>query len=268
VTIIKKEIIMGVRSSRQKLEGKVNLTLLDPYTLADKNGPIHRDYLAHCFRWAFVGKLIKRGYYVLDIGAGTGNLAETLYRNRIRPGYYAAVELKESYLKELTELSKAVNFVMNVFKKDIRKDSLPLIFEELFDVVCCFEVIEHFESYWDKPDYLSNLLSEMKRACKADGRILLSTPNYDGIHKAKNHVYEYREDELESILLKHGFKIERKYGTFMNLGRPEQAKRVLTQAEFEVYQKLYSYYNSSILSVMFAPLHPSESRNILWVLKK
>jgi len=259
---------MSVRSSRQKLEGKVNLTLLDPYTLADKNGPIHRDYLAHCFRWAFVGKLIKRGYYVLDIGAGTGNLAETLYRNKIRPSYYAAVELKESYLKELMELSKTVNFVMNVFKRDMRKDSLPLIFEELFDVVCCFEVIEHFESYWEKPDYLSNLLNEMKKACKADGRILLSTPNYDGIHKAKNHVYEYRENELESILLKHDFKIERKYGTFMSLGRPEQAKRVLTQAEFEVYQKLYSYYNSSILSVMFAPLHPSESRNILWVLRK
>jgi len=259
---------VSVRLSRQKLKGKVNLTLLDPYTLADKNGPIHRDYLAHCFRWAFVGKLIKRGNYVLDIGAGTGNLAETLYRNRIKPGLYVAVELKESYLRELRALAEIVNFSMQILKRDMRKDCLPLTFKEIFDVVCCFEVIEHFESYWEKPHYLTNLLLEMKRAVRKNGVILLSTPNYDGIHQAKNHVYEYTEEELEFILLNHGLKVKKKYGTFMSLGRSNQAKSMLTPAEFEVYQRLHPYYNSSILSVMFAPLHPSESRNILWILKK
>jgi len=251
---------------RKKL-GKINLTLLDPYTIAEKHGPIHRDYLAHCFRWAFVGRLIKRDMAILDVGAGTGNLAETLYRNRLKPKVYVAIELKPSFVQELIKLSKIVNFPMVIYDKDVRIFVYPDEFENFFDIVCCFEVIEHFESYWEKP-YLKHMLLQLKRVVKPNGNILLSTPNYDGIHKAANHIYEYRESELQTIFYSLGFQIEGKYGTFMSLGRPQQAKKILTEEEFIVYKNLYRYYNSSILSIIFAPLHPSQSRNILWVLKK
>ncbi|RLF65188.1 MAG: hypothetical protein DRN26_05790 [Thermoplasmata archaeon] len=252
----------------RKYGGKLNLTLCDPYELCEKRKRIHRDYLAHLFRFYFVGRLIKRGMRILDVGAGTGALAETLYRNMLKPEHYLAVDIKPSHIQKLTDLISKVNFDMSVIKADIRTERFAAAYPEYFDVVCCFEVIEHFESYWDKPEYLTNVLEQMKYAVKPEGVILLSTPNYDGKHKAKNHIYEYTEEELETIFQKHALKVEKKFGTFMSLGRPKQAKQILSECEYEVYSKLYEYYNSSILSVMFAPLHPSESRNILWVLRK
>lgn len=246
---------------------KLNLTCLDPYELVEKRGLIHRDYLAHLFRFAFVGKLIKRGQSILDVGAGKGKLAETLYRNKMKPSMYLALELKQSYIAELKKLSSKVNFPLLIWEKDIRVNKFPAD-DDCFDVVCCFEVIEHFESYHEKPEYLTNVLLEMKRCVKPDGVILLSTPAYDGVHKAKNHIYEYRLGELEVILNYFNFKIIKQYGTFMSLGTPSQAKKILTPSEWEVYRNLHSYYNSSILSILFAPLHPKQSRNVLWVLKK
>ena len=434
----------------RKYGGKLNLTLCDPYELCEKRKRIHRDYLAHLFRFYFVGRLIKRGMRILDVGAGTGALAETLYRNMLKPEHYLAVDIKPSHIQKLIDLISKVNFDMSVIKADIRTERFAAAYPEYFDVVCCFEVIEHFESYWDKPEYLTNVLEQMKYAVKPEGVILLSTPNYDApmlieerlirfinnyapfvidgkwllstvksvvknskfsgqeeqrntaqmlveklhaksgksstvvhqstkrksekitkdgrkeilniirktvknyvniakkplpkcgiiseenavdavltireflkyttqmgdvvkegediilksfgqslqsfvqtvtelymqsktissrenqflldcgvpVHKAKNHIYEYTEEELETIFQKHALKVEKKFGTFMSLGRPKQAKQILSECEYEVYSKLYEYYNSSILSVMFAPLHPSESRNILWVLRK
>ena len=205
---------------------------------------------------------------ILDVGAGVGALAETLYRNMLKPEHYVAVEIKPSFVQKLKELANKVNFRFDVIKADIRKDLFAAGFHEYFDVVCCFEVIEHFESYWEKPEYLTNVLKQMKYAVKSEGIMLLSTPNYNGKTKAKNHIYEYTEKELELIFELHKLDVVKKFGTFMSLGRPSQAKKILSKCEFEVYQKLYEYYNSSILSVVFAPLHPSESRNILWVLKK
>jgi len=248
--------------------GKLNLTLCDPYQLCEKRKRIHRDYLAHLFRFYFVGRLIKRGMKILDVGAGVGALAETLYRNMLKPEHYVAVEIKDSFIRKLRKLAEKVNFKFTIIPSDIRKDLFAANFHEYFDVVCCFEVIEHFESYWDKPEYLTNVLEQMKYAVKPEGVILLSTPNYNGKSKAKNHIYEYTEAELREILEKHGLQIVKQFGTFMSLGRPKQAKQILSECEYEVYSKLYEYYNSSILSVMFAPLHPSKSRNILWVLKK
>jgi len=251
-----------------KYGGKLNLTLCDPFELCEKRKRIHRDYLAHLFRFYFVGRLIKRGMKILDVGAGVGALAETLYRNMLKPEHYVAVEIKDSFVQKLQDLAAKVNFRFDIIQADVRKSLFATGFHEYFDVVCCFEVIEHFESYWDKPEYLTNVLEQMKYAVKPEGVILLSTPNYNGKSKAKNHIYEYTEKELDTIFWEHALQVEKKFGTFMSLGRPKQAKQILSKCEYEVYSKLYEYYNSSILSVMFAPLHPSESRNILWVLRK
>ena len=253
---------MSERFTR-KYGGKVNTTSCDPFDLCFTRGQIHRDYLSHYFRWCFLGKLVKRGSKILDVGAGKGLLAELLYRNMLKPEVYHALEVAEKYLPSLKRIEDLVsnNFPMTTFLWDIRETPWPTR-DNFYDVVACFEVIEHFE-----PVHLPDVLNQISCAMVDGGRLLLSTPNYDGIHKAKNHIHEYHEDELWEYLERF-FEIEAMYGTFMSLGRPSQAKKILTPAQFEVYNGLYPYYNSSILSIFFAPLHPSQSRNILWVCSK
>ena len=92
--------------------------------------------------------------------------------------------------------------------------------------------------------------------------LLLSTPNFNG-QAAKHHVHEYKEDELRSVLQRH-FKIEKEYGTFAS---KEDVYPTLNKAEQRLYNQLSEYYDSSVMSNIFAPMHPHESRNIMWKMR-
>jgi SAM-dependent methyltransferase len=197
---------------------------------------------------------------ILDVGAGMGDLAFVLYTNRFKPEHYYAVDLKPRHVDGILALRDKVNFPVSVCQRDIRTDEFPYA-DSSMDVAVCFEVVEHFEQ-----KYIYHPLEEIARVLKTDGTLLLSTPNYDGRHKAANHIYEYREQELQDIVEKY-FHVRAKYGTFMSLGKPNQAKAILTPEDYSLFMRLHPYYNSSVLSVLFAPAYPSQSRNILWVLQ-
>jgi ubiquinone/menaquinone biosynthesis C-methylase UbiE len=64
-----------------------------------------------------------------------------------------------------------------------------------FDVLCCFQVLEHLE---DGPAFLF----EAKRVLKPGGRLLLTTPNrlWAGTGPNPHHVLEYSADELQELL--------------------------------------------------------------------
>jgi hypothetical protein len=94
------------------------------------------------------------------------------------------------------------------------------------------------------------------------GVLLLSTPVYDGKARARNHIHEYTIPELQELLEKAGFKVYQRYGTFMN---KNDAKRVMTPAQKEVYMALSKFYSNDVLSTFLAPLHPDHSRNNVWV---
>src|SRR3990170_11604 len=124
--------------------GAMNNTLLDPQQLANVNGPLHRDYASHFFRWSFIGRLIKRGIKILDVGAGTGSLAETLYRNKLAPELYVAVEINKPFITKLLELKQKVNFPIDIFVTDVRNPNWHVeIHPKNYDIVTCFEVVEH-----------------------------------------------------------------------------------------------------------------------------
>jgi len=60
------------------------------------------------------------------------------------------------------------------------------------------------------------------------------------------------------------FVIENIYGTFAS---QSEIIPVLANDELKVFNKLKTYYDSNLLSIMLAPLHPIESRNCLWRLR-
>jgi len=235
---------------------KCNKTHLD-IEKANERGLAHRDYLAHSLRWTHVLKHVKKDdMNILDVGCGNAMLAQVLYVNKRGNCNYTGVEIRKTMLDiaDKRKLKKEPRLI----QMDITKDKMP-VDDGWADIVTCFEVAEHIP-----PEDLDFMLKDINRCVKSNGVVLLSTPNYDGKHQAANHLKEYTEDELSNHLRQY-FSITKKYGTFAS---QKDIEVILSQSERELWEKLKEYYDSNMFSVLFAPLYPSQSRNILWVLKK
>jgi hypothetical protein len=126
------------------------------------------------------------------------------------------------------------------------------------DVIVTLEVLEHMS----KEKGLM-FLANIKRLCAPGTVVFLSTPCHDNIHLPHDHVYEWGHAELKAQL-EQDFIIEDNMGTFAS---QREIVPVLTPDERLVYEKMQRFYDSSLISVLFAPMHPAESRNSIWRLR-
>lgn len=224
----------------------------------------HRDQFAHYFRWSHVLKNAKIGQTILDFGCGTGEILEVFYRNRYKPKYYLGLDIRQKTINENTEKFKKLDFAE--FKQvDLCQDELDL--GRTFDIITCFEVIEHI-GHANIYKFLDNIFYH----CNEDTTIYLSTPNYDPkVGAAKNHtlgpekeIGEWDHFELQEKLSEF-FIIEKKYGTFASI---RDYKEDLHDWQIPMFEALREYYDTNLLSNLMAPIIPPEhARNCLWVLK-
>lgn len=221
-------------------------------SMAEKRGIIHRDYIAHCLRWSHVIKYAKINKSWLDIGCGDFPLLMTLYTNRYKPKRYTGVDVRD-----LNDKLPKVNFKAEFIQGDV----VDILFNinNKYDYIVCFEVLEHVEE-----NHAKMILKKIAKIADKGTNIFISTPNYDAVHQAKNHIKEWTYGELKSELRKY-FIIENVYGTFSS---QKDIKNILSKDEQNVFNNLQDYYDSNFLSIIFAPMHPKESRNCLWRLKK
>ncbi|MBW2045844.1 MAG: class I SAM-dependent methyltransferase [Deltaproteobacteria bacterium] len=129
----------------------------------------------------------------------------------------------------------------------------------IFDVVCCFEVIEHL----DCPDCL---LKEIKRVLKPNGILLLSTPNRNytkSLLPNPFHKKEYYFAEIKNILECY-FSIEEFKG--INICRARIGDIIRSSSPFKYYLKLKNKLGISNLelpeSFQDKILPQTEERNI------
>lgn len=226
---------------------------------AENRGFIHRDYIAHCLRWSHVVKcLYKNNDYrqarILDVGCGKETpLAKMLYSSRLTPAKYIGVDYGPI---------EDFNFgkYQDRFEFWEREDFVNVDLTGPYSHVTCFEVLEHVE-----PAHVLSILSKIRELMTDQSYLFVSTPNWNGRDCAANHVNEMSASILASVFIQEGFTVKANYGTFAS---QRDIEPVLTAAELNVYDKLKQYYDSNLVSCLFAPLHAMESRNILWVLKK
>jgi 2-polyprenyl-3-methyl-5-hydroxy-6-metoxy-1,4-benzoquinol methylase len=231
---------------------RTNLNVEEAY----RKGLLHRDYAAHYFRWSFALRFIKRGMSVLDVGCADGRLCKILYTNMCKPKIYVGVDISSWQVAKIPQMK--TNFPKRAIIADMRlKDALTKFKLPKFDIVCCFEIVEHFEKRY-LAAFLKNIAGQMNRS----SILLLSTPNYNG-RMAKAHIHEYRESELETYLEEY-FTVVKEFGTFIS---QSDLFPLMDVAEMALFNALAQYYDSSAMSNIFAPLHPHKSRNILWMLK-
>lgn len=247
---------------RRTSDGKYDTTQLEP---SQYSRYVHRDYAAHFFRWGFASRAVvaqarelKRKIRILDVGCGEDAPMATVLSfhgpwNDVL--LYLGVDVKPLKKKPKSGWIQIMDeFDFTTRWKEVR-DLGP------FDVMTCFEAIEHMD-----PEAGARMLRAGRRMLTPEtGRWYLSTPTFDGVHKAECHIQEYTVEELAEMIDDAGLDIERRHGTFGNVKALEKAASSRHRA---VMDELAEYYGNDVMSTIFAPLYPDASRNNIWVLKR
>lgn len=240
-----------------------NTTQLNPDKEFERH-VFHRDQFAHYLRWSFVLKLARarfpKPYTVLDLGCGSGNLCEVLYRNRLPPTKYLGLEYKKTMVQTCQEKFKKVPWA------SFSQADLTISLDDYkgeWDFITSFEVLEHVGKA-----NVEAVLDNFKRLMGEHTTLLISTPCYDAqVGAAKNHIVdgvigELTFHELYGLLEKR-FKIKRVYGTFASI-KDYEPHLVGWQRQF--FNKTKEYFDTNLLSVIMAPMFPEYSRNCIWEL--
>lgn len=242
----------------------------------NKRGVIHRDYIAHCFRWSFVrrwmvtrdltdryldtdgatrGKMMYKKTNVLDVGCGKDlMLYKTLMSNKTIPLSYTGVDINT--LEAPKEFSgsrlKPILIENDYCSADIKIKA---------DLIVCLEMLEHVPF-----SYSQNALIKMHSDSTDNATLMVSTPVFSEKHgMAKNHINEMTREQVMEQLTLAGWVIHENYGTFAS--RPD-VFRYMKPEHQQLWRDLLPYYDSNVMATIFAPLYPQYSRNNIWICKK
>lgn len=240
-----------------------NMTQLNPEQAFERH-VFHRDQFAHYLRWTHLLKSLELHQKVLDFGCGSGNQYEVLYRNRYNPVRFLGLDIRKQTIEKNKE-----KFPKAEWEQEDLVD-MKAHYGTDWDFITSFEVAEHVGK-----DKVPKFLDNIKSHCNPNTVVMISTPCYDErVGAAGNHTYdsgdgrgiapqELTYDEMKA-LLEERFEIVEHYGTFAS---QKDYKEHLTPGEQEVFEKLTKYYDSNLVSILFAPLVPQHSRNVLWKCK-
>lgn len=216
---------------------------------------VHRDYLAHFFRWQFAKKMVKAGMRILDIGCGQDQPFPkllTVSKSTV-PAFYIGVDL--NHLEQKFNSKWATIF--GRFDFTTRWPELKAITE--FDLITCFEVIEHMGT-----EDGAKLLAGARECLAPGGTFLLSTPVFSGV-AARNHVHEYTVPELQAAIEASGLTVLRRMGTF---GDVNVVRKALQPDEAAVWDRLSRFLCNDALACFMSALYPDSCKNNIWVLTK
>jgi glycosyltransferase involved in cell wall biosynthesis len=194
---------IGWRDGVKALTAMVRFWIVDDVYAEDEYGShiLHRLEKARRFnRWMADQALPHVGDRVLEIGAGIGNITNSLLpRDR-----YVASDVNPQYLDYLRSAGIGKPY-LEVLHADLERDADFEALRGQFDTVVCLNVLEHL----DDPAGASRRL----RSALADGgRLLLYVPQcphrFGSLDDALGHRRRFRRQELIDLLSAAGFEIE------------------------------------------------------------
>ncbi len=143
------------------------------------------------------------GFRVLDVGCGTGYGSDTLWAG-LQPCEVTGIDCSVAALQIATRAFGGNRYVHGELPKALHSwiMNVPSEPRRYADAVVCTEVIEHVEDD-------AGLAVAMHEALTPGGLLYLTTPEWDKKRASvmsKWHFREYRQGELEAILVGAGFQ--------------------------------------------------------------
>jgi 2-polyprenyl-3-methyl-5-hydroxy-6-metoxy-1,4-benzoquinol methylase len=198
---------------------------------------------------------------ILDIGCGSGQMLELLYRNRYKANLYLGIDIRTATINSCKEKWKDIQWAQ-FDAQDMVQDIVAHVPEgKSWNYITCFEVFEHIK-HKNGPSLLKNIKKNMSK----DTVLLVSTPCFDPVvGAANNHIIdgeigEYTYKQFKD-LLETELKIVDHFGTFCS---KKDIKEHIPAELKPFYDRLNMYYDSNLMSNIFAPLFPQHSRNVIW----
>ncbi|MCL6583877.1 MAG: glycosyltransferase [bacterium] len=152
------------------------------------------------------------GDYVLEIGAGLGNLTSHLIP---RP-HYVVSDINQNYLDYLKNYCLYKPY-MEVKTIDLRREEDFIPYREQFDTVICLNVLEHIE------DDLAGL-KNIHQALRAEGRAIVLVPYGEWLRSSFDevlgHYRRYSDLQLQEVMKKAGFDLVKIITSFNRIGVP------------------------------------------------
>jgi len=146
--------------------------------------------------WA-LGRYFPKAEILLEIGCGTGFVLSNIRREFQDINLFGSDIFSEGFTYAKNRVPEATFFQM---------DANQIPFEDEFDVIGAFDVLEHIED-----DEV--VLKQMYQACKHKGGIILTVPQHDFLWSYMDeyacHVRRYYAHELKTKVKRTGFKVLR-----------------------------------------------------------
>lgn len=150
-------------------------------------------YGEHIVRYRATLPLVK-GKMVLDVASGSGYGSHLMASEAKEVTGVDVDKPAIEYSKQNYKRRNLQFLVGDGQKIPVKDDSI--------DVVVSFETIEHIKNY-------KQFLTEIKRVLKADGTLVISTPNDKEFAEGNHfHYHEFQRPELEKLLKKYFSAIE------------------------------------------------------------
>jgi SAM-dependent methyltransferase len=237
----------------------------------------HADYIAHSEKWDYCWRDIKMGDRILDVGCGTDTpLMKAIIYNQAQAtkvltrndGCYVGVDLNKikptgvDWATLIGEVDMTSEEGYSTALSAVPGNSVPGAAQVGYTLIVCLEVIEHMQVADG-----AKLLANFRDLLSPGGRIILSTPVFDGKAMARSHIHEYYIQELQELIESVGLRVTKRYGTFT---AEPQLKRVLKASRpdlLNIYEEMRVFHSAGYCSGMFAPMFPDEARNNVWVVE-
>ena len=153
--------------------------------------------------YKYIKKYVDKKSNLIEIGAGTGNVSRYLLKNG-----FDNISVGEMHLNGL-KYAKSYG-INNCYQFDI----LKMPFENEFDCVCMFDVLEHIEN-----DDLA--LKNIYKSLNKNGKVLITVPAHmwlwNRADTVAGHKIRYNKKILSKKIEKTGFKIIKERYFFISI---------------------------------------------------